>query len=87
MNIRIEQHTLIRAAERGASEKEIIDVLENGFEITAKINRFAKAKVFEFNNTWNNKYYEQKRIEVVYTLELGQIITITVYVFYGKWEK
>ena len=86
MNIVIEPHTLQRASERGASEVEIIDVLNTGFDITAKNNRFAKAKIFNYNKMWNLKHYQQKRIEVIYTIESDIIVTITVYVFYGKWE-
>jgi len=30
--------------------------------------------------------YEQKRVEVFYSEEEKAIITVTVYVFYGRWE-
>lgn len=86
MKIVIEPHTLLRAAERGANENEINDVIHKGFAITAKQNRFGKAKIFDFNAFWNNKYFDQKRVEVIYTIEDDIIVTITVYVFYGKWE-
>lgn len=29
---------------------------------------------------------EYNRVEVIYTVEGENIITVTVYVFYGKWE-
>jgi hypothetical protein len=86
MQIQIEPHTLKRAEERGANESEILDVISTGINITAKLNRLAKAKVFEFHELRNNKFYEQKRIEVIYTIENDTFVTITVYVFYGKWE-
>ena len=82
----IEPHTLKRALERGASENEILEVMEKGSSIKAKNDRFSKELVFDFKNIWNDKYYEQKKIEVIYTIEDDLIITITVYVFYGKWE-
>ena len=75
-----------RAAERGTSEREIMDVIQTGFAIPAKYGRIGKAKVYEFKQTRLNKYYEQKRVEVFYTIEGNKIITVTVYVFYGKWE-
>lgn len=31
-------------------------------------------------------FYEQKRIEVIYIEENNVVITVTVYVFFGKWE-
>ncbi|MFH1051848.1 MAG: hypothetical protein V1779_13080 [bacterium] len=55
-------------------------------ELKQKKDRFSKGLVFDFKNIWNGKFYEQKKIEVIYTIENDIIITITVYVFYGKWE-
>lgn len=86
MHIQIEPHTLLRANERGASEDEIIETINNGIVFTAKLNRMAKFKVFNFNKFRNGKFYEQKKLEVFYLIENNEIITITVYVFYGKFE-
>ena len=86
MEINIDPHTLERAEERGASEAEIKDVIQTGFIIPAKYGRIGKAKVYDFKQNRHNKYYEQKRIEVFYTIEGDKIVTVTVYVFYGKAE-
>ncbi len=85
MKIQIEPHTLERALERGANEKEIEEVIETGFVIPAKHGRIGKAKIYEFNQERLGKYYDQKRVEVFYVIEENLIITVTVYVFYGKW--
>ena len=86
MKIQIDPHTLDRAKERGTDEQEIIDVIETGFEIPAKHGRMGKAKIYEFNRNRLEKYYDQKRVEVYYVIEKNYAITVTVYVFYGKWE-
>jgi len=86
MKIHIDLHTLERAKERGANENEIKDVIDTGFAIPAKYGRIAKAKIYEFKKNRHGRYYEQKRVEVVYTTKKNTVITITVYVFYGKWE-
>ena len=86
MNIQIDPHTLKRAQERGTTDSEIRDVIQTGSLIPAKHNRIGKAKVFEFNQFRKGKYYEHKRVEVFYVIENNIIITVTVYVFYGKWE-
>ena len=86
MEIQIDQHTLERAEERGADEKEIRDVINTGFSISAKYERIGKAKVYDFKQKRHDKYYEQKRVEVFYTIEENVVVTVTVYVFYGKWE-
>ena len=86
MKIQIDPHTLDRAKERGTDEQEIVDVIETGFEIPAKHGRMGKAKIYEFKRNRLEKYYEQKRVEVYYVIEKNSAITVTVYVFYGKWE-
>lgn len=85
MKIRIEPHTIKRAEERGASEEEIVETLQSGELIAAKGNRLAKSKIFSFQQIRNGKFYEEKKIEVVYVVENGLIITVTVYVFFGKF--
>jgi len=86
MEIQIDPHTLERAEERGTNEDEIEDVIQTGFSIPAKYDRIGKAKIYDFKQIRLDKYYEQKRVEVFYTIERDKIITVTVYVFYGKWE-
>jgi hypothetical protein len=45
-----------------------------------------RAKIFDFRQNRHGTYYEQKRVEVFYAMERDVVITVTVYVFYGKWE-
>ncbi len=52
----------------------------------ARHGRVGKAKVYDFGQEWNGKRYEQKRVEVIYTVEDDVLVTVTVYAFYGKWE-
>lgn len=87
MHIQIDPHTLERAEERGVNEKEIVDVINNGFHIPAKYGRFGKAKIYDFKKKRQNKYYEEKRVEVFYIIEQNVTVTVTVYVFYGKWQE
>ena len=86
MEIQIDPHTLERALERGANEAEVKDVILSGSPVSAKHGRQGKAKVYPFQQERHGKYYEQKRVEVIYTFEWGIIVTVTVYVFYGKWS-
>ena len=86
MGIQIDAHTLERAEERGANEEEIKDVINTGFPVPAKYGHMGKAKVYDFKQKRHDKYYEQKRVEVIYIIERDVIVTVTVYVFYGKWE-
>jgi len=86
MRIQIDPHTLERSEERGATEEEIKDVIKTGLTIPAKYGRKGKAKLYDFNKKRHGTHYEQKRVEVFYTIEEDLIVTVTAYVFYGKWE-
>ena len=86
MEIQIDPHTLERAEERGTSEQEIRDVINRGISMPAKYGRMGKSKTYEFNQLRHGRYYDQKKMEVFYAVEGDVIVTVTVYVFYGKWE-
>ena len=88
MYIRIDPHTLERAEERGTNADEIIDVIMTGTPIPAKFGRLRKVKTYDFKTSRLGKYYEHKRVEVFFVVEGDVIVTVTVtaYVFYGKWE-
>jgi hypothetical protein len=85
MEIHIEPHTLARAEERGAHLNEIEEVINTGFTLPANKGRFAKSKIFVFDTERNGKFYPEKKIEVSYVIENTVAITVTVYVFYGKF--
>ncbi|MFQ5849586.1 MAG: hypothetical protein ACE5JU_03240 [Candidatus Binatia bacterium] len=86
MEIQIDPHTLERAEERGTNEEEIKDVINTGTAIPARYGRMGKAKIYDFKQKRHGQFYEQKRVEVFYTIEGDVTVTVTVYVFYGKWE-
>ena len=83
MEILIEPHTLERAAERGATREEIIDVIKSGVSLEAKKNRIGKYKIYDFDKERNGKHFRQKKLEVYYLIENDIAITVTVYVYYG----
>ncbi|MBI2058774.1 MAG: hypothetical protein HYT87_03305 [Nitrospirae bacterium] len=85
-DIRIDPHTLERAEQRGTNPEEIAEVIETGLPIPAKHGRFGKTKVFKFGRHRLGKFYEEKKVEVYYTVHGDLVVTITVYVFYGSWR-
>ena len=86
MMVRIDPHTAERARERGATPAEIQDVVGTGTPIEGKRNRLGKFKVYPFGRVRNSRRYDQKRIEVYFVEDGNALVTVTVYVFYGKWE-
>ena len=87
MEIQIDPHTLERASERGSNAKEIEEVLLTGITGVAKGSRKMKSKIFSYRSMRQGKFYDEKKVEVYYIEEADKIITVTVYVFYGKWEE
>lgn len=87
MKIQIDPHTVERAEERGASRDEIEDVIRNGRPIPAKSGRQARAKVYRYGRERQGKHFDHRRVEVIYVTEGEAVVTVTVYVFYGKWEE
>ena len=86
MAILISSHALAQSFFRGASERDITEVLDAGLPIRAKYGRKGKAKIFHFGGERLGRFYEDRRVEVFYMQDGGDIIVVTVYVFYGKWE-
>ena len=60
-------------------------MINTGFSVPAKHGLMGKAKIFDFGQNRHGKHYAQKRVEVFFTTEGDVAITVTVYVFYGKW--
>ncbi len=80
MNIQIDDHAIERAFERGTNEDEIISTLVNGVELPAKNSRFFKEEIFIYRKERNEKYFEEKKVKVIYVIEFDSIIVITVVV-------
>jgi hypothetical protein len=86
MRFRLIEHALERALERGATEKEIEAVLVEGESVSAKKGRMARQLVFDTEVIWLGRTYPQKKIMVIYVEQDGEIVVITVKVYYGCWR-
>lgn len=86
MDIHISPHTPHRAQERGTDADEIKDVILHGRSVPVGQGRLCRARVYPYQQHRLGRYYEQKRVEVVYVMEAGTAVTVTVYVFCGQWE-
>ncbi|NOZ64316.1 MAG: DUF4258 domain-containing protein [Caldiserica bacterium] len=83
--IYIIEHALERTRKRGATHGEVKKTLAEGKEVEAKYGRKAKELIFTYNKEWQNRFYPEKKVKVVYTEEKQSIVVITVYVYFGKW--
>ena len=77
---------MARAEERGATLAEIREVIGTGHEEPARKGCHARAKVFRFEAEWSGRFYHEKRARVIYVIEGDTLATVTVYIYYGKWD-
>ena len=87
MRVTIIDHARDRMRERGATEDEVMATLSKGTELRAAGGRKVKELVFSFNAVWQGKPYPQKKLRVIYMEQDNDIIAITVYTYFGKWEE
>ena len=66
---------------------EIKEALHDGIELPANHGRRARARIFEFNTRWKGRHFPRKRVEVSYTVQNCDIISVTVYCYYGEWRE
>jgi len=87
MQVLFIDHARQRMVERGASEADVQRVLETGQAEEERAARWAKEAVLPYNAEWQGKTYDQKKVRVIYLEEGDQLVVITVYVYYGRWEQ
>lgn len=80
--VAIHPHAKARAYERGATENEIIDVVETGEIFPAKYGRTGFRKTVIYNNMWNGKHYYARQIECFAVHEKEDWLVISLLVKY-----
>ncbi len=80
--VAIHPHAKARALERGASEREVINVVEAGEVFPAKYGRTGFRKSIVYNDTWQGSHYYVKQIECFAVQENEDWLVISVLVKY-----
>lgn len=86
MKIKLIEHAIERANQRGTTEEEIARVLAEGKEIQVRKGRKAREMVFNYGKEWLGRVYTHKKVVAIYKEEDGIIVVITVKVYYGEWR-
>lgn len=76
--VRLHPHAKERLIERGATEQEVVTVVENGESFPAKFGRTGFRRNFHFNGKWRGKHYSTKQVEVYTINEADGWVVITV---------
>ena len=86
LNYKFTRHALDQLQERGITEREVRDTVEAGLLVEVSENRAIRRRIFTQGYSWVGRNYSHKEVTVVYALEEGFIIVITVIARYGRWE-
>ena len=78
MKIKLHPHAESRLGERGVTELEIRETIENGENFPAKFGRTGFRKNFPFGRSWLDRVYAVKQVEVFAVKEEGAWLVITV---------
>jgi hypothetical protein len=76
--VRLHSHAKGRLLERGATEKEVIETVEEGEPFPAKYGRTGFRRNFPFNGIWRGKHYRTKQVEAYAVKENDEWIIITI---------
>jgi len=85
--IQIDLHTLERAEERGTNEKEIIDVINTVPLFQLNMGVLGKPRFMSLNRNDMANFMTKRGLKYSYIIKKSVIITVTVYLFYRKWEE
>lgn len=80
--IRLTTHAREQCVERGASEDEVRQAIEQGAREPAKHGRELCRFNFAFDQTWQGKHYAIKQVAPIIKEKSREIVVITVYAFY-----
>ena len=75
--IRLTGHAIEQCAERGTNESEVKEAIEQGAPEPAKHGRTLYRANFQFNSTWQGRFYRIKQVAPVVTEEGEELVVIT----------
>jgi hypothetical protein len=89
MEISISNHAREQMSLRGATEAEVIAVMERGSREPAMRAKFKASLTFDFNQASpvNGLFYHHKTVEAIWSEDFDETTVITVLVFYGEEYK
>ena len=85
MDIKIEPLTLKKATDQGATEEEIDATIRTGKDLNSESGLLGKTRTFPFKAIRDNIFFEQKKLDVYFSVENKLITTLDVEVFYGTF--
>jgi hypothetical protein len=78
MTINFHPHALVRMAQRGATQIQVIETVEAGEHFEAKFGRVGFRRNFIFEKQWQNRYYKNIQVIVYAVMENTDWLVISV---------
>ena len=80
--IRLSAHAKETSAFRGTTEAEVAATIRSSPWADARDGRLECRKDFPFGRDWNGTMYQMKQVRPIFVEEEGEIVVVTVYVYY-----
>jgi hypothetical protein len=80
--IRLSGHARDNLRYRGATEEEVKETIRTAPWGPAELGRLECRRDFPYGREWNRKVYATKRVRPIFVEEAGEIVVVTVYVYY-----
>jgi hypothetical protein len=80
--IRLSDHAKGNLAFRGTTEAEVAETIRTATWQSAKRGRLECRRDFLYGKEWNGKTYATKQVRPIFVEEPGDIVVVTVYVYY-----
>jgi hypothetical protein len=80
--IRLSEHALRYTSKRGFTIPEIEETIRTSPWMPAELGRLDCRRNFPYGKEWNGKVYATKQVRPIFVEEVGEIVVITVYIYY-----
>jgi hypothetical protein len=80
--VRLSGHAQQQLRFRGATVQEVVEAIGTEPWQPAELGKLECRKDFVYNSTWNQRPYGTKQVRPVFVEESGEIVVVTVYVYY-----
>jgi len=80
--VRLHPHAVDRAAERGATEQEVVQTVQCGERFPAGHGRTGFRRNFAFNGQWRGREYATKQVEAYAVREDGWLVITVIARFF-----
>lgn len=80
--VRLSAHARLQLDFRGVREAEVVDAIRSRDWQSAELGRLECQHDLAFGDVWHGVYYENKWVRPIFVDDPGEIVVVTVYVYF-----